>query len=91
MSPDHVPSPSQFSGGRVNTGGQGMGPSNVGGLRRMTSTPALMATQAASTFGNGPFHVPTRPAATSQALTVQAIGGGPVPAHAKTAQFLRCM
>ena len=92
MPPRHVPSAGQLSAGRVTTGGQGVDPVNVSSLRRMTSTPALRSPQAPmSASGIGPVQVPTRPAAMTQALTGQAIGGGNVPVHAKTAEFLRCM
>ena len=92
MPPRHAPSVGQLSAGRVTTSGQGVEPVNVSSLRRMASTPALMSPQAPmSASGNGHVDVPTRPAAMSQALTGQAIGGGNVPVHAKTAEFLRCM
>ena len=92
MPPRHAPSAGQLSGGRVTTGVQGVQPSNVSSIRRMTSTPSLTAPQASpSASGNGPVHVPTHPRAMSHTLTNQAIGGGNVPTHAKTAEYLRRM
>lgn len=92
MPPRHVPSVGQLFSGRGTTGGQGFQPSNVSSIRRMTSTPALVAPQATPfASGNGPTHMPTHPPAMSHTLTGQAIGGGNVPTHAKTAKYLRRM
>lgn len=91
--PRHFPSANQLPPNHLNTTGQEIVPFQGGGIRRMSSTPALTPRHAPlSAPGNGPMHtmhIPSHPAAMSHTSPARSLAVARGPAHAKTAEFLR--